>query len=221
MEKLFRFSQEQKWDLVVVDTPPARHAIDFLEAPIKMSNMLEDSVLKFLIAPSLKIGGIGGKMLGALGHLTGDGVLADIAQLMHLSISLLDGFTQRASAIQDLLKAKESSFVLATSMHAATVSDPLHFRRQLASIGYTLEGLLINRMPPFVETLDSKTIAWGKNQKENIWRQAATIAEEKRALYQHVRKKLKPLIEQIPHVGWITEKSEGIATFEDLKKLVL
>ncbi|MDP2600442.1 MAG: ArsA-related P-loop ATPase [Deltaproteobacteria bacterium] len=219
MEKLFSLANENRFDLIVVDTPPARHAIDFLEAPIKMSNMLGDSVLKLLIAPSLKIGGLGGRMMAALGHISGSGILEDLAQLLNLSIGLLDGFTRRSQAIQTLLKGKESAFVLATAANTATVSDPLHFRQQLASLGYSLEGLLINRMPTAAVEIKKEDLAWAKKQKDPIWHLAARLAEEQRALHNRVQKKLKPLIKRAPYSSVISEMAEGISNFEDLKKL--
>ena len=219
MEKLFSLANENRFDIIIVDTPPARHAIDFLEAPIKMSNMLNDSILKVLIAPSLKIGGLGGRMMAALGQMTGGGILGDIGELLSLSIGLLDGFTRRSQDIQALLKGKKSAFVLAASANTATASDALHFRQQLGSLGYSLEGLLINRMPLPAAKLDKEVLKWAAQQPDKIWNFAVRLAEEQRILENRIQKKLKPLVKQTPHSSFIPETPEGISNFEDLKKL--
>ena len=222
MEKLYALSAEEKFDTLIVDTPPARHAVDFLRAPMKLTNMLNESLLKVLVAPSLKIGSFGSKLLGSLSRLTGGGILEDISHLMSLSINLLDGFAERSQNIQALLMGKECAFVLATSANNATMSDALHFRQELFHLGFSLEGVLVNRMPRSFGTLSEikQSLAWAKDQNDALMKQAALLLEQHQNLERHVQKKMKPLLKDLPHHALVPEMSRGISNFDDLKNLI-
>lgn len=221
MEKLYSLSTQKKFDVIVVDTPPAQHAIDFLLAPMKLSNMINDSILKLLLAPSLKMGVFGSKILGALSRVTGGGILEDIAELMQISISLLEGFTERSETIQKLVAGKESAFVLVTSANTATIPDALSFRQELSRLGFSLEGLLVNRMPPSFgsEKEIHSAWAWAKKQKDPFWKEAADWLKEQSLQHQRVLEKLKPILDTLPHSESVPEEFDGIACFDDLKRL--
>ncbi|OGQ04544.1 MAG: hypothetical protein A2W61_00590 [Deltaproteobacteria bacterium RIFCSPLOWO2_01_44_7] len=222
MEKLYNLKAQEKFDLIVVDTPPARHAIDFLKAPMKLSNMLNDSIIKLMITPSLKIGAFGSRILETVSHLAGAGILEDIAHLMNISIRLLDGFTQRAHTVHTTLTGKECAFILTCSVTSATVSDAVCFRQELERLGFWLEGVLINRIP-FVQ-IDpkevTKALQWANHQREPIWQRGAQLLKEQQSLSEKVHKKLQPLLNEMPHFSFVPETPAGVKCFEDLEEIV-
>lgn len=221
MEKLYALSHEGKYDLLIVDTPPARHAIDFLKAPMKLTGLLNDSILKLMIFPSLKMGEIGSKILGLLGRVTGGGILEDIAKLMQVSFNLLEGFAQRSGEIQKHLIGKECAFVLATAVNSGLMNDANIFREELAKLGFLLEGLLINRLPPsFGNSLDIEAaLRWAKGQKDPLWEEAGSLLKAEQKNNELLRTKLKPLLDAIPYCNLFPEMPEGVSNFKDLKTL--
>lgn len=221
MEKLYALSQESHFDLIVVDTPPARHAVDFLKAPIKMTNLLNDSVLKWMIAPSLKMGEIGSRMMGMLGKLSGGRILEDVAALMQMSVGMLEGFAKRSQDILAHLTAKDSAFVLATTAAAAAMPDAFAFQDALSKLGLTLEGIVVNRMPPAYGTPPQieQACRWAGGQEGKIWRWAADRLQQQERRREALLEKMKPLLENIPHSQMIPEIPDGIEGFDDLKKV--
>ncbi|MBI5299712.1 MAG: ArsA family ATPase [Deltaproteobacteria bacterium] len=221
MEKLYDLSSKNQFDLVIVDTPPARHAIDFLKAPMRLMKLLKESVLRWLIAPSLKLGFLGSKMLGALSQLTGSGIMEDIAQLMQISLGLLDGFTARAEVIQNRLMGKECAFVLVVSAMQATMSDALSFRQEMDRLGFLLEGVLVNRVPYFFdrEKKVKKYLESVQKQKEPFWQSLAKWLEGQQHLNSQLQLKMNTLLSEMPHASFIPDVFDDIADLEDLEKI--
>lgn len=221
MEKLYDLSSQDQFDLVIVDTPPARHAIDFLKAPMRLMKLLKESVLRWLIAPSLKLGFLGSKVLGALSQLTGSGIMEDIAQLMQISLGLLDGFTERAEVIQNRLMGKECAFVLVVSAMQATMSDALSFRQEMDRLGFLLEGVLVNRVPYFFdrEKEVKKYLESVQKQKEPFWQSLAKWLEGQQRLNSQLQLKMDTLLSEMPHASFIPDVFDDIADLEDLGKI--
>lgn len=221
MEKLFSLSEGNQFDLIVVDTPPARQAIDFLLAPIRLINLLNDSLLRWLVAPTVKMGTLGSKILSALSNLSGKEILEDIAQLMQISFAMLDGFTQRSGAIQARLAGKACAFVLATDCQRAATLNTQRLREAFAQLGYELEGILVNRFPPdFGKPKDIAAAAdWVRQQKDPIWERAVQGLIENQQLGQALRRKLKTLEASVPHWGLVPEQPKGVVSLADLQTL--
>lgn len=221
MEKLYHLSAEEKFDLIVVDTPPSKNAIDFLKAPLRLIHMINDSLLRFLIAPTLKMGNLGSKALSALSHLSGKEILEDIAKLMHFSLELLGGFTKRSDAIQTLLQSKRCAFVLVCDRFRTLRKEGQTFRADLLRLGFELEGILVNRMPPSFGNPDAiqESIEWAKKQKEPLWQEASRLLKQNLALHSHLKEGLKTLIESVPYYGLVPEIPEGVADLPSLHKI--
>lgn len=156
MEKLYEFAHEDEWDLIVLDTPPARNALEFLDAPQKMVRAITDSVLKFVVRPSLKAGQIGERLFGGISkrvvkqleRFGGVQFIHEVFDLVHATVSLMDGFAERAKAVEEILKQDTTSFLIITSPRRATIADTHHFIEKLDEYEVNLAGCIVNRIHP-------------------------------------------------------------------------
>lgn len=221
MEKLYTLSEENQFDLIVVDTPPAKQATDFLTAPIKMINMLNDSMLRWLVSPTLKMGRVSSKILAALSHLSGAEILEEIAQLMQTSLSLLDGFTKRSEAVQKILSSKACSFALATNLPNLFLGDIFQIQEEWNRLGLELETLLLNRISPSFGTPKEiqNALEWAKQKEDPLWEKAAKNLQKNDSLQKLQSEKIKPFLEAFPYHALIPEQSKGVSSFNDLQKL--
>jgi anion-transporting ArsA/GET3 family ATPase len=150
MEKLFELHESGAYDLLVLDTPPARHALDFLDAPKKMMGFMDESVLKVFLAPGMAglnlFRSSGAWMISALQRLTGFDVLRDIADFVGSFSGMHAGFQDRAAKVDALLRANRSAFLLVTSPNPLTVDDARYFYRKLVEYRMPLAGFVVNRV---------------------------------------------------------------------------
>src|SRR5262245_48162507 len=139
MEKLYELRESGVYELLVLDTPPTRHALDFLDAPKKMVGLMDEGVLKLLTAPSRVAGKLGlgmfknstAMMFAMLQRITGFEVLKDISDFVVSFSGMHGGFRERAQKVEEYLRAPRSSFVLVTSPRPQTVEEAVFFYRKL------------------------------------------------------------------------------------------
>jgi len=146
MEKLYELHVSGKYDLLVLDTPPTRHALDFLDAPKKMMGFMDEEVLRAFLTP----GALGlfqkssAWMLGALQTLTGFEVLQDISGFVQSFSGMHAGFRDRASRVAALLRGNESAFLLVST--PGTVDEAAYFYRRLVEYRMPVGGFILNRV---------------------------------------------------------------------------
>jgi anion-transporting ArsA/GET3 family ATPase len=164
MEKLGQLHARGEWDLIVVDTPPSRSALDFLDAPNRLGSFLDGRFIKILTAPA-KVGGFGAfKLLtsgfslvtGALGKLLGSGLLADVQSFVNALDTMFGGFRERAEATYRLLQAKGTSFVVVAVPEQDALREASFFARRLAEEKMPLAGLVLNRVHPRLTDLTAE-----------------------------------------------------------------
>jgi anion-transporting ArsA/GET3 family ATPase len=150
MEKLYELHESGRYDLVVLDTPPTRHALDFLDAPAKMMGFMDEGVLKVFMAPSkLGLGVLQNStilMLKGLQTITGFNVLRDISEFVRSFSGMHAGFRDRAGAVESLLRQDDSTFVLVTSPNPATIDEARYFFFKLAEYRMPFGGFVVNRV---------------------------------------------------------------------------
>ncbi|HEX4791948.1 MAG TPA: ArsA-related P-loop ATPase [Actinospica sp.] len=164
MEKLGQLHARGEWDLIVVDTPPSRSALDFLDAPNRLGSFLDGRFIKILSAPA-KVGGFGafkllaggvGLVTGALGKLLGSGLLADVQSFVNALDTMFGGFRERAEATYRLLQAKGTSFVVVAVPEQDALREASFFARRLAEEKMPLAGLVLNRVHPRLTDLTAE-----------------------------------------------------------------
>ncbi len=152
MEKLHELASDQRFDLLVVDTPPARNAIEFLNAPKRLIGFLENRFFRLLISPSQSVFRpvtIATRMLlRTISKVVGSQVVSDAAEFFQAFEGMEAGFKERASEVQDLLAQKSTSFVLVTGTHKDTVDEALYFASRLGEFDLEVELVISNRITP-------------------------------------------------------------------------
>jgi anion-transporting ArsA/GET3 family ATPase len=164
MEKLYELHQSGQFDLIVLDTPPARHALDFLDAPTKMIGFMDERVLNLFLAPGRWGLGVfqnsSAWMIGALQRITGFDVLRDISEFIRSFTGMHAGFRDRAANVQALLCASRSTFLLVTSPNPRTVDEAIDFYQKLIDRGMPLSGFILNRVHADALAEPGATEAW-------------------------------------------------------------
>jgi anion-transporting ArsA/GET3 family ATPase len=142
------------WDLIVVDTPPSRSALDFLDAPQRLGSFLDGRLIKLLAAPAraggrayLKVVSAGvGAVTGALTKVLGAQVLTDVQQFVSALDTMFGGFRERADATYQLLKAPGTAFVVVAAPERDAMREASYFVERLAAERMPLAGLVLNRV---------------------------------------------------------------------------
>jgi anion-transporting ArsA/GET3 family ATPase len=152
MEKLYELHEEGGYDLIVVDTPPTRHALDFLDAPKRLTRLLDNRIFRLLMMPTrayLKVVGAGVQaFLRTVSRVVGTEVIDDVVAFFRAFEGMEEGFRDRATEVLALLADPSSSFVLVTSPRRDAVEEAAFFAERLAESDIPVEGLIVNRVHP-------------------------------------------------------------------------
>ncbi|MGK5543832.1 ArsA family ATPase [Streptomyces sp. URMC 127] len=154
MEKLGQLRSRDEWDLIVVDTPPSRSALDFLDAPGRLGSFLDGKLIKLLVAPA-KLGGRAGMkflgvgmsvMSGPLNKLMGAQLLRDVQTFVAAMDTMFGGFRTRADATYRLLQAPGTAFLVVAAPERDALREAAYFVERLAAERMPLAGLVLNRV---------------------------------------------------------------------------
>ncbi|HWD65283.1 MAG TPA: ArsA-related P-loop ATPase [Solirubrobacteraceae bacterium] len=149
VSKLYELTQENDFDLLVLDTPPSRSALDFFDAPGRLTSFLEGRALKAFVRPTglgIRVLGAGAApLLGGLRRITGIDLIADLTTFFGLLGDMTENFTARAREVERLLHAPETAFLLVTSAQREPIDEGIWFRRTLRSSGLPFAGVVVNR----------------------------------------------------------------------------
>ena len=154
MEKLGQLQATGNWDLIVVDTPPSRSALDFLDAPNRLGSFLDGKLIRVLMAPA-KVGGrsamkflnVGMNMFtGVLGKILGANVLQDVSTFVAAMDSMFGGFRERADRTYQLLQAPGTAFLVVAAPERDALREAAYFVDRLETDRMPLAGLVLNRV---------------------------------------------------------------------------
>jgi anion-transporting ArsA/GET3 family ATPase len=150
MEKLLELHEEGGFDLLILDTPPSRNALDFLDAPDRLTGFLEGRALKVFLAPTglaAKVAAAGTSVVfGVLRRLTGVDLLDDLSMFFRSLSGLIDGFKERAEGVKALLGDPATTFLIVSSPEREAVEETIFFHGKLAEHGMPFGGLVVNRV---------------------------------------------------------------------------
>ncbi len=197
MERLHAIATARTYELLVVDTPPTQHALDFLEAPERLIALLTSRAAAILQNPSLILAREGSRIaqaaltavLRGLERFTGFEMLRDVAEFVGGLEQFSAGFQERAATVARFLREPATSFLLVTTAEAARVAETLAFHRELLRTGLPFAGFVVNRVlppsllgtPPFpdVERVAEPDVALGRKLLAVHRRFAALVKAER------------------------------------------
>jgi anion-transporting ArsA/GET3 family ATPase len=165
MEKLGQLRATDQWDLIIVDTPPSRSALDFLDAPNKMSRFLDGTMIRLLTGggrAGLKFASAGFMLFSRIvSKILGGQLLRDISAFVAALDTMFGGFRERATATYELLRRPGTWFVVVASPEPDALREASYFVDRLSAEGMPLAGLVLNRTHPPATTALSATRAEG------------------------------------------------------------
>ena len=159
MEKLMEVQSSGRWDVVVLDTPPTRNALDFLDAPDRMMRIVEQGALKWLGSPDgtstrfsaaragLRIFGKGKeKLFSVFERFIGQDVVHGMSEFATVFAALMPGFRSRAEGVMDLLRSDQTSFLMVASPNRVALAEARYFHARLTEAALPFAGFVINRV---------------------------------------------------------------------------
>lgn len=160
MEKLGQLRVRDDWDLIVVDTPPSRSALDFLDAPERLGSFLDGRLIRLLMAP-VRAGGRAyrrffsagvGAVTSAFDRILGGELLSDIQTFVSALDTMFGGFRERADQTYALLKQPDTAFVIVATPEADALREASYFVERLEAEAMPLAGMVLNRVHPDGDT---------------------------------------------------------------------
>lgn len=152
MEKLYELAEEDRFDLIVVDTPPSRNALDFLEAPGRLTRFLGHRLFQFLLLPtraSLRAFTMASQaLLKTISRVAGAEIVNDAVAFFQAFAGMEEGFRVRAVHVRQLLADRSTAFVLVAAPRADTVVEAGWFADRLDDAGLQVDALIVNRVHP-------------------------------------------------------------------------
>jgi anion-transporting ArsA/GET3 family ATPase len=150
--KLYELDRSGRYDVLVLDTPPSRNALDFLDAPDRLTGFFEGRALRLFLSPSGLFARVVGRgtsvVFGALQRLTGVDLLEDLRVFFGSLGGLIEGFRERAEGVKALLRDPATTFVVVTSPEPEPVEEAIFFAGKLRDARMPFGGLVVNRVHP-------------------------------------------------------------------------
>jgi anion-transporting ArsA/GET3 family ATPase len=150
MEKLYELYQDERYDMLVLDTPPTRNALDFLDAPERLSRFVDSRSLQLFMRPGrlgLKVFGRGtGMLFSILKRVTGVDLLQDLSEFFASFGGMAEGFRERALRVNELIADRRTTFLLVSSPRSDAIDEAIFFHRRLRERELPFGGVVVNRM---------------------------------------------------------------------------
>jgi anion-transporting ArsA/GET3 family ATPase len=216
MEKLYELHSENIYDLIVIDTPPTRNALDFLDAPRRMTDFLDSKLLRWFLLPYMKAGGglfrianvAATTFLKVVKRIVGAEVLQDTAEFFGSLEGMYDGFKQRARDVTALLHSQVTSFVVVTSPATEAVAEACYFASRLEESGLPFGAVVVNRVhPQYSDDIEARPrqIARLEAGNDHARLLAKLVRNEQsfRKIVQAEEENLVELARRIPRHRWV------------------
>ena len=150
MEKLYEIHAEGRYDLLILDTPPSRNALDFLDAPTRLLQFIEGRALQVFMKPTgfgMRIFGRGASvMFSVLRRITGVDLLEDLAEFFQAFSGMVGGFRERARRVNELLSDPQTSFIVVCAPQGEPISEAVYFHRKLEQAQMPFGGVIVNKV---------------------------------------------------------------------------
>ncbi|HBX77755.1 MAG TPA: hypothetical protein DEG43_08920 [Acidimicrobiaceae bacterium] len=211
-EKLYELSTSDEFDLVVVDTPPTRNALDFLEAPGRLARFLDHRLFRVVTAPTRGIvravNFAAQPFLRSVAKVVGGEVIADALGFFAAFDGMEEGFKQRARLVETLLSDDQTSFVLVASPQKETILEAQFFAERLSDYAIEVRAVIVNRVHPWFELDESADLDVTSPERSglalvdyvtNLGQLASSAREDRRHLHE-LREATEAPIVEIPYL---------------------
>jgi len=220
--KLYELDEEDDWDLLVLDTPPSRNALDFLDAPGRLTHFFQGRAIRVFLRPTGLIGRGTGMVFSILKRVTGVDLLQDLSVFFRALGGMIDGFTDRARRVEALLSDPATTFLIVTSPQHEPVEEAIYFHRKLSAARMPFGGVLVNRvheapavdgdLPELAEELGDKLAA----RVGTSAREVAALAARDEQSIEHLRRSLDdPPTIVVPELDDDVHDVDGLAMVLD------
>ena len=226
MEKLFELYAEDRYDLLVLDTPPSRNALDFLEAPRRLMQFIEGRALQVFMKPTglgMKVFGRGTSMMfSVLRRVTGVEVLEDLSEFFEAFSGMVGGFRERAKRVNELLANPETCFLVVCAPQGEPITEAVYFHRKLVEADLPFGGVIVNKvhyeseLPAHEEGLEQElATALGDDDlagrvTENFDDHRALAARDMRNIKRLTAEMRARLVIQVPYLDTDVHDLEGL-----------
>jgi anion-transporting ArsA/GET3 family ATPase len=228
MEKLHELHNEGRYDLLVLDTPPTRSALDFLDAPKRLSTFIDSRALSLFTAPGrlgLKVLGRGtGVVFSVMRRATGIDLLEDLSEFFRSFGDMAEGFRERAERVNALLADSRTAFLLVTSPRRDAIAEAIYFHHRLLDSGMPFAGVVANRVHRLAVAGDGQVEEeLQRLVGEQLGHKVARNLDDYRRLVERDRENLEllsaklgrqPMI-AVPHLDDDVHDLEGLARMND------
>lgn len=227
VEALRGFVQDQAYDLVVLDTPPARHALRFLDAPERVAAFLDKRIFKLFVPDRTGlVGRLAGKVIDeVLERAFGTQLKDELKQFFELFSQILDHLNANQQEMKIFFRSSKISFYLVTSAHIEVLAEAQYFKEQVKERGLSFGGVFLNRDPLFDEHdsfIDLKAIL------QDLSIESEHLIDQLIVLYQQEQQRLQDLagvltqlshesnLIRVPDLGPQASKLEGLAALAQI-----
>ncbi len=220
-EKLYQLVRSGDWDVVVVDTPPSQHAVDFFRAPARLERILDQSLLGPLLRPGRGLIGMATKQVTSLiRRLAGAQVIDDLAEFFSLLGGVSDGLKAHSRKVHDLLSSDRTSYYLVTNAHAPREHDLFAFLARLGEQGISLSAILINRLRAAPAWAPAEE-AGLREADDPILRGIGDLAANYRSMARHDQVLVQRLHQQLGDIPSyaLPDLTESVADLDGLRQL--
>ncbi len=226
MEKLYELVQSKEFDVVVVDTPPTRNALDLLDAPRRLTRFLENRLFRALLVPTrvgLRAVGVATQaLLKTIAKVAGAEIVQDAVSFFQAFEGMEDGFRSRASAVHELLADPTTAYVLVTSARPDAITEAGYFAEKLSERDVAVAALVVNRIAPSfggggeVENDGASTPAPGMEALEANLTELNTVAAREGRAYAGLAAQVAPApVGRIPLFGQDVHELAGLRRAAD------
>jgi anion-transporting ArsA/GET3 family ATPase len=150
MEKLFELHSEGRFDLLVLDTPPTRNALDFLDAPRRLMQFIDGRSMRVFMKPTGMAARVAGRgasvVLSILKRIVGFDLLADLSEFFTAMSGMVDGFRERARRVDELLGSPETTFLVVCGPQGEPIDEAVYFHRKLVEAKLPFGGVIVNKV---------------------------------------------------------------------------
>jgi anion-transporting ArsA/GET3 family ATPase len=231
MEKLFELHAEDRYDLLVLDTPPSRNALDFLEAPRRLMQFIEGRALQVFMKPTglgMKVFGRGTSMMfSVLRRITGVEVLEDLSEFFQAFSGMVGGFRERAKRVNELLASPKTCFLVVCAPQGEPINEAVYFHRRLVEAKLPFGGVIVNKvhyeseLPAYEDGLEDELAAalgdedLARRVVENFDDYRALAARDQRNIERLMAEMRARLVIQVPYLDTDVHDLPGLMRIND------